>query len=192
MPASNIAAGVYKGITGFGSEVFSGVKGVVLKPIQGAKSEGVKGFAKGVGRGIVGVAVTPVTGVLRAGQSVSQGISASANDFSDFGKTKLELLDTKKVRMRYPRRIEKRGQIKIYNEDLAIINRLLKKMHKGFFYGQQVRFYALLPSIDQNGEIQHTKKFLIVITNDYLIYLKIYSFFDFQKDKNIENLLRLF
>ena len=127
---------MYKGIKGLGSEVLSGVKGVFVKPIQGAKNEGVKGFAKGVGRGIVGVAVTPVTGVLRAGQSVSQGIAASANDFSDFGKTKLELLDTKKVRIRYPRRIEKRGQIKIYNEDLAIINRLLKKMHKGFFYGQ--------------------------------------------------------
>jgi hypothetical protein len=99
------------------------------------------------------VAVTPVAGVLRAGEAVSRGISASANDFSDLGKTKLELLDTKGVRVRYPRRIEQRGQIKIYNEDLAIINRLLKKMHHGFFYGQQIRFYALLPTIDQGGEI---------------------------------------
>jgi len=134
-PPTNVASGVYRGVTGLGAELVTGVTGIFTQPYKGAKAGGVKGFAKGVGRGLVGAAVTPATGVLRAGESVSRGIAATANDFGDLGKSKLELLDTKTVRVRYPRRIEQRGQIKIYNEDLAIINRLLKKMHNGFFYG---------------------------------------------------------
>jgi len=77
-------------VKGIGSEVYSGAKGLIEKPITGAKNEGLKGFGKGVTFGVLGALSTPVTGVLRAGQSISQGISGSANWVGDYGKAKLE------------------------------------------------------------------------------------------------------
>ena len=45
----------------------------------------------------------------------------------------MELMDTKKVRVRPPRRIDVRNQIKIYDEDMAIVNYLIRKINKGLF-----------------------------------------------------------
>ena len=59
---------------------------------------------------------------------MSQGISGTANDIGNIGKTRLEKLDVKLFRNRPPRRIDLRGQIRVYNEDMAIINRLLTKI----------------------------------------------------------------
>ena len=64
------------------------------------------GFTIGVGKGIVGLAVTPVTGILRLGQSVSQGISSTAHEIGNLGRTKMELMDPHKIRVRPPRRID--------------------------------------------------------------------------------------
>ena len=72
---------------------------------------------------------------------------------ANLGKTKMELMDPKKVRVRPPRRIDIRNQIKIYDEDMAIVNYLIKKINKGFFEGQQIKFYAVLPNIDGYGNV---------------------------------------
>lgn len=60
---------------------------------------------------------------------------------------------------------------------------------KQMFANQQIRFYSLLPTVDQNGNEILQKKSLLVITNDFIIYLKIYSFFDLQKEKFIQKSL---
>lgn len=44
--------------------VFSGVTGVITKPVAGAKEQGVEGFFKGLGKGAVGLVVKPVAGVV--------------------------------------------------------------------------------------------------------------------------------
>jgi hypothetical protein len=126
--ATNIVDGVYYGLKGIGIEVYQGARGLIVKPWEGYKYGGKKGLVKGLGAGLAGAATTPVTGVLRAGQSVSQGISGTANDIGNIGKTRLEKLDVKLFRNRPPRRIDLRGQIRVYNEDMAIINRLLTKI----------------------------------------------------------------
>lgn len=148
--ADNIAQGVYYAIKGLGVEVYDGLTGIVWKPIQGAKAEGLRGFSRGFGEGLLGAVSTPVTGVLRAGQSMSEGISGSANWIGNYGKAKLEQLNVKQVRIRPIRRIDQRGQVRIYNEDLAIINKLLactvvKKT--------QIRFFAMLPTLDGAGNV---------------------------------------
>ena len=43
---------------------------------------------------------TPASAVLRAGESVSQGVSGTANDLANIGKSKLQLLDPRTVRVR--------------------------------------------------------------------------------------------
>jgi hypothetical protein len=95
--------------------------------------------------------VTPVTATLRAGQSISQGISGQANLLANMGKTKMELMDPGQVRIRPARRIDVRNQVKIYDEDMAIVNMLIHRVNQGFFQNQQIRFYAVLPTISDQG-----------------------------------------
>jgi vacuolar protein sorting-associated protein 13A/C len=40
-----------------------GVKGVVKKPVKGAKRGGAKGFIKGLGKGFLGLVARPASGV---------------------------------------------------------------------------------------------------------------------------------
>lgn len=120
--ATGIVSGVKHGVKGFGSELFSGVSGIVTKPAQGAKQGGFKGLVKGFGKGIVGAVATPVTGTLRAGESLSQGISGTATSFSNVGKSAIELLDPRQVRVRESRRVDLKGRISCFDEDLAIVN----------------------------------------------------------------------
>uniref|UniRef100_H2ZR29 Intermembrane lipid transfer protein VPS13-like C-terminal domain-containing protein n=1 Tax=Ciona savignyi TaxID=51511 RepID=H2ZR29_CIOSA len=44
--------------------LFSGVTGVVTKPLEGAKKDGATGFFKGIGKGLIGVVARPVSGVV--------------------------------------------------------------------------------------------------------------------------------
>lgn len=55
------------GVSGFGSELFGGVTGLLTKPIEKTKKEGAKGFFKGLGSGLLGAISAPVTATLIAG-----------------------------------------------------------------------------------------------------------------------------
>lgn len=46
----------------FGHTMKDGIKGVVLKPVRGAKKNGAAGFVTGVGKGMVGLVAAPVSG----------------------------------------------------------------------------------------------------------------------------------
>jgi vacuolar protein sorting-associated protein 13A/C len=189
--ADNIGMGLVYGVKGIGVELYYGVGGVFSKPYQGSKREGFKGFSKGLGQGLVGLVATPVTATLRAGESISQGISGSATALANLGRTKMELMDPKKVRVRPPRRIDIRNQIKIYDEDMAIVNYLVKKINKGFFEAQQVRFYAVLPNIDAYGNLIPIQKSLLLITNEYLILMQVFNFVDLLDEGNLSKSLLL-
>ena len=54
--------------------MFSGITGVVTKPIEGAKQEGAAGFFKGVGKGLIGVVARPVSGVIDLASNTFEGI----------------------------------------------------------------------------------------------------------------------
>ena len=62
------------GIIGFGKSIVSGIKGVVLQPIEGAEKEGAKGFFKGIGRGLAGIVVKPISGALDLFSDTAEGI----------------------------------------------------------------------------------------------------------------------
>ena len=72
--------------------------------------------------------MAPFTGLLRLINNLSLGISGTANSFADLGRPKVEIIDTRLVRVRLPRRIDVRGQIKIYDEDLAVVHRYLTQV----------------------------------------------------------------
>ncbi len=60
-------------------------------------------------------------------------MNGTITNIANYGKSKLELLDTKTVRVRALRRIDVRGQIHIYDEDLALINKYLNTVNNGYF-----------------------------------------------------------
>ena len=62
-----------------------------------------------------------------------KGVSGAANRIGNIGKTKMELMDVKRVRVRLPRRIDVNSQVKIFDEDMAIINHMLKIVENGRF-----------------------------------------------------------
>jgi vacuolar protein sorting-associated protein 13A/C len=66
--------GIAKGFKGLGISVFSGVTGVLTKPVEGAKQDGLLGFAKGAGKGIAGLVTKPVSGVIDVVSKTTQGI----------------------------------------------------------------------------------------------------------------------
>lgn len=87
-----------------------------------------------------------------------------------------------------------KGQIRVYNEDMAIINRVLTKIKLSkdvTFENQMIRYYALLPTIDESGTTLQNRKSLLVITNEYLIYLRVYNFLDMQTTKYLQKCLLL-
>lgn len=60
----NIATGLAVGTKSIIKGVMSGLAGVVMEPIKGAKHEGFKGATLGLGRGILGLVCKPVAGTL--------------------------------------------------------------------------------------------------------------------------------
>ena len=60
----NIATGLAVGTKSIIKGVVSGLAGVVMEPIKGAKHEGFKGATLGLGRGILGLVCKPVAGTL--------------------------------------------------------------------------------------------------------------------------------
>lgn len=189
--ADNIGMGLAYGVKGIGVELYYGVGGVFSKPYEGGRRGGFKGFSKGLGQGLVGLVATPVTATLRAGESISQGISGSTTALANLGKTKMELMSPKKVRVRPPRRIDVRNQIKIYDEDMAVVNYLTKRINQGFFADQQIRFYAVLPNIDAEGGLVPMQKSLLLMTNEYLIFMRVFNFVDLLSDENLSRSLLL-
>ena len=76
----------------------SGFKGVLNKPMEGARSEGAKGFAKGVGKGLVGAVFKPLSGSFAAASKAAEGISAEVKQLT--GERGPQLL-----RIRQPREL---------------------------------------------------------------------------------------
>lgn len=64
-------------MSSIGIGVFSGLAGVIEKPLEGTKKEGLKGFFKGALSGAKGLIVKPVAGVIEGVSKVTEGVSNS-------------------------------------------------------------------------------------------------------------------
>ena len=74
---ADVGEGLIEGAGAFGNSVLRGIRGLVEKPLSGAKSSGVEGAMKGVAKGIVGVVTNPISGVLDALSATAEGFDAS-------------------------------------------------------------------------------------------------------------------
>jgi len=75
---TNLGQGLAKGGKSFVKGIFSGVTGIVTKPVEGAKNEGAAGFFKGVGKGLIGVVARPTGGLVDMASSTFEGLKSTA------------------------------------------------------------------------------------------------------------------
>jgi vacuolar protein sorting-associated protein 13A/C len=74
---ADVSDGLLEGAGAFGSSILRGFRGIVEKPVQGAKLSGVEGAMKGIAKGLVGIVATPVSGALDALSATAEGFDAA-------------------------------------------------------------------------------------------------------------------
>lgn len=79
------------------------------KPVEGAKRAGLRGFAGGLKSGTAAALAVPIAAITRGAEQVSKGVEAGATNFSNHGKTQLQIFDPKLFRVRPGRRINMKG-----------------------------------------------------------------------------------
>ena len=67
---------------GVGGGVASGIAGVFLQPVKGARSGGVGGFFKGVAKGVTGLVTKPTSGLLEAASHVTSKAGKAGSNAS--------------------------------------------------------------------------------------------------------------
>ena len=126
----NVVSGTYEGLKDASKELYTGITGIFTKPFKGAKEHGAKGFVKGLGKGLFGAIASPITAVLTATTSLTKGITNTAKWL---GGAREHL----NGRFRFPRYINAKHQIAIYNEELALLKMLLFSVKNGKFSSQR-------------------------------------------------------
>jgi len=99
---NHVGDGVYQGIHSVLQGLGYGVKGVIIKPYEGATNDGMHGLLKGTVQGMTGLVVNPVTGVLDAASKTAEGVKNTAMMF-DHQKPN-------HIRIRYPRAFYGKGK----------------------------------------------------------------------------------
>lgn len=74
---TDVGDGLLEGAGAFGTSLLRGIRGLVEKPLQGAKAAGLEGAVKGVAKGLVGVVINPVSGALDALSATAEGFDAT-------------------------------------------------------------------------------------------------------------------
>lgn len=140
---------------------FSGITGIITKPIQGARQTGVEGFVKGIGKGAVGVIAQPATGVIDFA-SGSLGALKKAVDIQ---------AETKKLR---PTRVfHPDNVLRPYNRYEASGAELLKQADKGAYAKTDHYIAHGMLRHENNGYAEMT----IMVTTRRVLLLKQGSLF---------------
>lgn len=99
-----------------GTGLWKAVTGVVVNPVEGARTGGAAGFGKGLGIGVIGLATKPVVGVMDAVSHISQGIQNAT----------LVL----RPRMRHTRQFDQTHSVLAYNFEAAQAQEVLVRVEK--------------------------------------------------------------
>ncbi|XP_015795977.1 vacuolar protein sorting-associated protein 13 [Tetranychus urticae] len=129
---------------------FTGITGVVTKPMKGAQQEGFEGLVKGFGRGVVGIIADPATGVI---------------DFTSGSLNALQRavdINAEAEKQRPTRHFHIDGVLRPYNRHEAIGKSILRDVDKGRF-----------ASTDNYVAHCHlTPETVLLITDNRVMYLK--------------------
>jgi hypothetical protein len=149
----HIADGLWSGTGLFAKGLVGGVMGVVTAPIQGAREEGAFGLVKGVGRGSAGLFVKPITGALDLISRTMEGGANTLdwlNDHLEGAEADVpdELANEGDQRMRPPRMMHgPERAIRTYSRQEAIAQRVLQRLHDGFYSTEALQCVVALPNM---------------------------------------------
>ena len=109
--AQNFLQGIGQGFDSLTKGFSDGFSGVIMQPLNGAKTEGAKGVFKGLGKGLVGLVTKPLSGVL---DSVSKAAEVRSSNLrkghteSDSSRIKRQddSMQTAESILRYRRKTE--------------------------------------------------------------------------------------
>ncbi|KAF4519295.1 hypothetical protein B566_EDAN017925 [Ephemera danica] len=134
--------------------VFSGVTGVITKPISGAQNEGVGGFFKGIGAGVIGLVTQPTGGVIDFASNTLDTVKRAA-DTADEIKP-----------LRSPRYFPSGGLITPYSHSESFGNRLLSMVDKGRY--AKTDYYVHHAAVGGRKEVVllTDKRIMLVSRND--------------------------
>jgi vacuolar protein sorting-associated protein 13A/C len=133
---------------------FTGITGLVTKPLEGAKKQGFEGLVKGVGQGVVGLVAQPTTGII----DFTSGALNQLQRTVDINK------EVKPVRLR--RHLHSNGIVTSYNlyeaQGKSMLNELRKSSHL------QKDTYEFHANLSENKKLMVTDRHLIMIERDIL------------------------
>jgi hypothetical protein len=129
----DVGEGLLEGAGAFGSSVLRGFRGLVEKPLAGAKATGVEGAVKGMAKGLVGVVANPVSGALDALSATAEGFDAS------FARSREDLLVVQ--RRRLPRAVGADGRLESLFRDGSLRQSIIEQL------GQALLWNALAAGI---------------------------------------------
>ncbi len=124
---THVGHGLLRGAQAFGTGLISGLAGIIMDPVRGARREGLKGFFKGVGKGVVGVFTKTAVGTLDLVSITFRGIQAT---FALIGGSR-----GLSGRRRFPRYIGPTGALKPYDPRSAFGQYLLYQIAHRTDYG---------------------------------------------------------
>uniref|UniRef100_H2ZR31 Uncharacterized protein n=1 Tax=Ciona savignyi TaxID=51511 RepID=H2ZR31_CIOSA len=134
--------------------LFSGVTGVVTKPLEGAKKDGATGFFKGIGKGLIGVVARPVSGV----------VDLASTTFDTIQRQVILIADRSEEvqKLRPPRWINPdSGIITLYSLRNATGFAILNEIEKGKFAMDGHYVDHVATKEDNKGVLLITNKFVI-------------------------------
>ncbi|CAF2390576.1 unnamed protein product [Rotaria sp. Silwood2] len=154
---THIAIGGKNVVMGF----VDGVKGVVTKPIRGAKHGGASGFFKGLGQGVVGLVARPTGGIV------------------DFASTSLDLIKRTAQqeeivrRVRYPRHVGRDGVVRPYVAHEAMGFYILNRLEDGNYAKSDTYVAHITCSDSPLSWLMATSKRLLFVTE--ISFLGLYE-----------------
>ncbi|XP_020910552.2 vacuolar protein sorting-associated protein 13A-like [Exaiptasia diaphana] len=125
---SGIGQGLMMGGKSLVMGLVFGIGGIVMKPIEGARTEGVEGFFKGTGKGLLGVLTRPTGGVIDMVSFTFDGIRRSAEQGGE----------DIACRMRHPRFAAPNEPLKPYSKQEAIGFGTLKSLPRSLELSKDV------------------------------------------------------
>ncbi|WBW72722.1 intermembrane lipid transfer protein, chorein family Vps13a [Schizosaccharomyces osmophilus] len=128
--------GVTAGATSFYTGVRSGLSGLALQPVLGARRNGMPGFMKGLGKGMVGFTTKPLVGLFDFASSITEG---ARNTTTVFDERNIE-----KIRM--SRLVHKDGVVHPFDLREALGQYWLKHLDNGRYFNEYYRAHIVIKS----------------------------------------------
>lgn len=142
-------------------DVYEGFKGIVTKPIKGAKDKGTKGFFQGLLWGAAGLATSPIKLVLKVSNVISTSISSTT-----FLLTRQKI--QKYGRVRYPRHIRVNKILEPYNAKLAQAQAFLYTLAD---YRKETLIYFSEIPLQAGKTIKKDLAIILLLTPTYFLYI---------------------